>query len=404
MITKKLKVHIVGSGCDRRLLDSGQLSQYFKLNHCLLTSSAGSADYIVISTCAMSDVQELTSLKLIKKFKKYNGKLIIHGCLPHIAPESLKKLNTNLQIGSKDLHSIDQYFPEFKVKYVDVPRVSGLHPDRPLIDKFVNKFNLSADFFYTCYTAAKFKLKNIHTTLHPRIRKGTYLKISSGCPEQCSYCAIKKAVGNLKSIPIKTCLDNYQELLNKGHSNFILLGDNTGSYGMDIDSSFKEILEKMSEVDRAFKVTWTISELHPRFAILFEEEMLKYINAGKIIEICVPIQSGCDRVLNLMSRSYRSVDIRRTLQHFRLASNTLKLNTDIIVGFPTETDDEFVATTKLVTDVKFNQVQIFKYSQRTGTTAANTLENKTVADKEIIKRFKIAMKAFDKQHISYTYQ
>jgi MiaB/RimO family radical SAM methylthiotransferase len=404
-MNKKIKVHIVGNGCDRRLLESSKLSQYFKENKCEVINSPAEADYIFVNTCAMSKGAEDTSFNLIKQFEKYKGEVIVHGCLPAIAPT---RFNENFQgtfFHSKSIEDIDKHFTDFETKFTDVQDPVGLAQDQSFLSKFFNKFEISWNFFVILYVALKFKLKNKKAPLHPRLREGLYFQISRGCSEACTYCAIPKAVGSIKSKPLEQCLVEYKQKLEEGHRRFIFTADNIGLYGLDLKTNFADLLNRMGEIDSAYEgVKWLILELHPRWAIKYKEEILKHIKSGKIEELCVPIQSGSDRLLQLMKRHNHFHDTLNVLETFREASPSLKFNTDVLIGYPTETEDDFMDTIKLITRGKFDRVQFFGYADRENTPANDFPVMEKISNKIILKRLYTAMKILDKEQISYTYQ
>lgn len=402
---KKLKVHIVGNGCDRRLLESSKLSNYFKENKCEIVDSPKNADYIFVNTCAMSKGAEDTSFNLIKQYEKYPGELIVHGCLPAISPTRFNQNFNGTFFDSKNIEEIDNLFEKFDTKFSDIGDARNLSQDRSALSKFINKFEFSFNFISILWVALKFKIKNLKAPLHPRLRTGVYLQISRGCSEACSYCAIPKAVGTIKSKPLEQCLFEYQKMLEEGKRRFIFTADNIGLYGLDVKSSFAELLNRMGQIDGAYEgVKWLILELHPRWAIKYQDELLKHIESGKIEELCVPIQSGSDRLLQLMKRHNRFLETLHVLEKFRRASPILKFNTDVLIGFPTETDDDFMDTVKLITRGGFNRVQFFGYADRENTPSIDFPESEKNSNKKILKRLRIAMKILDREKISYTYQ
>lgn len=402
---KKLKIHIVGNGCDRRLLESSKLSSYFSENKCEIVDSPKQADYIFVNTCAMSKGAEDTSVNLIKQYEKYPGELIVHGCLPAISPTRFGQSFKGTYFDSKNIEEIDSVFSQFETKYSEVSDPRELSKDRSFLSKFLNKFELSFNFLYILRVALKFKMKNIKAPFHPRLREGVYLQISRGCSEACSYCAIPRAVGTIKSKPLEQCLADYKSMLESGERRFIFTADNIGLYGLDQKSNFAELLEQMNLVDQKYAgVKWLILELHPRWAIKYQDELIKHIASGKIEELCIPIQSGSDRLLQLMKRHNRFLETLQVLEKFREASRRLKFNTDVLIGFPTETDEEFMDTIKLITRGGFNRVQFFGYADRENTPSKDLPLTAKICNKDILKRLKVAMKILDKEKIYYTYQ
>lgn len=406
---KELKVFIASNGCDRRLLDSQKISEFFQNESHVIAPSPKDADFIFINTCAMSQTAEDTSVNLIKKYLDYDGKIVVHGCLPQIAPSRFSKEFEEkkiIKIDAKDLEGkMDELFPSFNTKFSEFPDPVALAQDQSLISKVINKFKFDEVFFLTCLSALKFKLKNPTKPLHPRVKLGAYLQIGSGCSDNCTYCAIPRAIGGMKSKAQDQVLREYARILEKGENSFIFTADNLGLYGLDIGTSLPSLLDDMHSIDTKYrKVHWTFNELHPKWLLKYKPTILNYVSNGKIKELCVPIQSGSDRILQLMKRNNKAAETQTVLEEVRKAAPALRLTTDVIIGFPTETDEEFLSTIKMIARVGFDQVMFFSYGKREGTPSADMTVNEEENRKNIIRRFKMASKLLDKERISYTFQ
>jgi MiaB/RimO family radical SAM methylthiotransferase len=406
---KSYKIYIASNGCDRRLLDSQKITDFFKADNHFITKVPKEADYIFVNTCAMSQTAEDTSVNLIKKHLGYKAKLVVHGCLPQIAPMRYEKEFSEgkiIKIDSKDLNNkMDDIFPYSQVKFSSLPDPAVLAKDQGIFSKIVNKIKFNEIFFLTCISAIKFKLKNLNQPLHPRLKKGSYLQIGSGCTDSCTYCAIPRAIGGMKSKTIDNILRDYARILEKGEDSFILTADNLGLYGLDLGTNLTVLLDEMSKIDTYYrKVTWTFNELHPKWVLRYFQHIADYVKSGKIKELCIPIQSGSNRILDLMKRNYKSEETLVALQKIRNASLGLRLTTDVIIGFPTETDEEFLETIRLIAKVRFDQVMFFSYGKREGTQALQLDFNELENENNIKRRFKMAMKLLDREKINYTFQ
>lgn len=395
------KVHIICNGCDRRLLDAAKTRVFFEKNNCTVINQPEEADYILFYTCGFSQSQENTCINLIKQLSKNDGELIVLGCLPALAPSKFKETFSGRFLHSSDLNDLDQFFPDFLTKFQTIADANDLYPDLSLMRKFTTKFEWSINFFYSCLTVLKFKMKNSSAPLHRGIREGAYLRISGGCFDKCTYCAIPNAIGGLKSKPLAQITKEYQGLIESGQHTFIFSADNVGSYGIDSQTSFSELLQVLSKHDQGKDVKWIIGELHPIWAVKHQDELLKHIRSGKIIELMIPVQSGSERILKLMKRDHNLPAIEAALQKFRSANPKLRFNTDIIIGFPSETDGEFNDSIDLVTRIGFDQLQLFRYTDREGTRASE-LSHKIAPD-IIVARLKKAMKILDKTKTTYLY-
>ncbi len=403
------KVYISSNGCDRRLLDSQKVSDFFQNEKHLIVKNPSEADYIFINTCAMSQTAEDTSVNLIKRHMGYKGKIVVHGCLPQIAPARIGNEFFNkeiIKIDAKDLDKrMDEMFPGANQKFSQTPDPIVLAKDQNFLSKVINKIKFNKMFYLTCLAAFKFKIKNFNQPLHPRIKKGAYLQIGSGCSDNCTYCAIPRAIGPMKSKTMDQVLREYARILEKGESSFVFTSDNLGLYGLEIGTNLMNLFDEMAKIDAHYrKVFWTINELHPKWLIRFCDQLVRHVELGKIRELCVPIQSGNDRILELMKRNNKAHLATDSLLKIRNASSSLRLTTDVIIGFPTETDDEFLDTVKMIVKVRFNQVMFFSFGKREGTEAAKYNLDENENKENIIRRFKMAMKLLDQEKISYTFQ
>ncbi|MFH1416483.1 MAG: radical SAM protein [Elusimicrobiota bacterium] len=398
-----LKIFIISNGCDRRMLDASRLEEYFRVNGCSLIKTPERADYIVFVTCAFTGAKEQDCFRILSKYSRLKGKLVILGCLPGIAPERLnKEFNGLVCLKTEDLGEIDGIFQDFKVKIQEIAESNNLFRDIPLINKMMTKLEPTADFIYKCIITARYKMKNPGSSINcSRNRKGVYLRIGWGCPMNCSYCAIRSAVGPLRSKAPEECFREYEALLHAGQRSFIITADNAGAYGLDIGSSFSELLDGLSRIDTGHEVSWIISELHPVWMIRYRDSLLKNIEKNKITEILCSVQTGSDRISKLMNRETSSADMRKTLRLFRDANDRLELILDVIIGFPTETDEDFMESLDLICKAGASHVNFFAYSDREKTVASGLSGKTGIPD--IHRRLRIAMKILGKKKIDLLY-
>jgi tRNA-2-methylthio-N6-dimethylallyladenosine synthase len=203
-------------------------------------------------------------------------------------------------------------------------------------------------------------LRFITRYLKPKTRKAL-LRVSHGCMDRCAYCTISRAIGRLKSKKIDECVREYSLLLKQGYRNFDLIADNLGEYGLDFGSTFPELLQGLSEADRGLSVKWVLYTLHPNWAIKYNDFLSKYIADGKIMHIICPIQSGSNRILELMNRHYSIEEITGVLKKFRKLQPKLFLDTHLIFGFPSETEKDFLASLNAVKTMHFDVAVLFSY-------------------------------------------
>jgi MiaB/RimO family radical SAM methylthiotransferase len=393
-VAEKQRVHIRSNGCPGQELDVSRLTRYFECNGYTYTARPKKADVIVFLTCCAIESRQQSSLARIRRYRETKADLIVGGCLPDIAPTEFEQVHASKggkYIHTRNVDKIDEYFPQFKIKYKDVPEPNFIFPKRSMIaEKALSEFEFSRRFFNLALASGVLDRKKMKTP---------YLRIGRGCNEQCAYCGIRKAIGPHVSKPIETCLEEYQSLLDQGHRSFKIHSDNTGSYGVDIGSSLSELLTKLVELHQGLSVEWFIVHLEPVWAIKQKEALQAWIGEKLITEILYPVQSGNDRVLRAMRRSCKSEAVMQCLKDFRSANEDLEVYTQFIVGFPSETEQEFLETLDFIRAANFNLVMPFRYYDAPSCTAyelEGKLDEATIED-----RFKRACRAFDEWGISW---
>jgi MiaB/RimO family radical SAM methylthiotransferase len=340
------------------------------------------------------------SLEIIEKLKKYKKEIIIAGCLPEIAKNQLEKFFKGKTISTKDLEKIDEFFKDFQYKFSTVSDSNFPHflpcelllifKTKPLTKIFsLNSFHLIKEF-----------LANMVQSRFSYNRSKTYfLRINQGCLGNCAYCSIKKAIGPLKSKPPENCLEEYKQILNLGCENVVILGDDVGAYGLDLNTSFPELLNRLSKIEQGFFVKWSIKEMHPQWIVKYYLDLLPFIQRGKIIHILCGVQSGSSRILKLMNRYSNIGMVQKVLKEFKKVNPNLKLSAQIIIGFPSETEEDFLKTIEFIREIKFNEVFIYPYSNQEGTIAFK-LPNQ-IPDEIKRRRIKQIVSFLKKEKINY---
>ena len=407
---KKAFIHI--NGCERRELDATRIQNYLIKNKYIIVNSPSKADVIIFIGCAVLDKPTDISFKKIKEFQKYKAELIVAGCIPAIEPNALadrfsgKTLTTEYL--NKKPEKIDQLFPENKVPFKEIK-------DANILFKNMN-INSLFDLITYCLGKSKkidnfyFKLKSYIFTqifgenyvLYRFLFKEKYsfqVRVSWGCPSRCSYCSINKAVGPLESKPIDQCVKELKRGISQGYENIILTGDNVGAYGLDIGKTLPELLYKTSFAAGNYKMM--ILNFHPRWLVKYIKDLEKILIDNKINCIDIPIQSGSTRILKLMNRFSDIEEIKNACKKLKEVAPKLILGTDIIIGFPSETEEEFKKTLDFIRESDFQIGTAIKYSCKIGT-KAEKIEGK-ISTKKIDKRFNYAKKFFKKQGYNIMY-
>ncbi len=397
---KKKQVYITCNGCNRRLLDADRVKRYFIANGWEVSASPKNADYCIFFASALNRVRIDESFDIIERLKKFPGEKLVLGCLMEVAP---KEFNSRWKGGSlavKDMNEIDSFFPDFTIKYKNIPL-----GNTPLIAKNIYK-TISPQVFLKQRISMAMSPNRVADKMYSYIHRKkaenyqtAFIWVSAGCPNNCSFCAERKVVGKPISRPLNEIVDEYKKLIAEGMRNFEFIGDDVGSYGLDINTTLPELFARLNNEDRHIKVNWVLKHLHPKFIVKYKNDLIEIARAGKITEIICCFQSGSNRLLALMNRQHTIEEVIVTLKEFRQALPEIKLATNIIVGFPTETDEEFNQTLQVFDEVYFDRVHMIKYYDAEGSDS-HTIEPK-VSDESIARRIKSAKKFLKQRDIYF---
>jgi threonylcarbamoyladenosine tRNA methylthiotransferase MtaB len=223
-----------------------------------------------------------------------------------------------------------------------------------------------------------------------------YIQIQEGCSMQCSYCSIKDAIGPLRSRPMAEILDEFNSGLVRGFRNFQFMGDNAGSYGLDNNQSFSELLQKVSEIDGEFIVELT--DINPVYLKRIAPGVKSLIEKKRLSSLYVPIQSGSERILRQMKRGSNMSQAKSILRGFREAgSGRFRMGTSVIVGYPGETMEELMSTISFCREARFDWIWCHSFSAQPNQPAAEA--NDMLPAEEIMNRARLLKGMLSKQAV-----
>lgn len=315
------------------------------------------ADIYIVNTCTVTNIADRKSRQMLHRAKKNNPHAIVVavGCYVQTGADAVKKDDAiDLAIGNnckKDIVSVlEEYLRQQESEAVT-----------HIID--IN------------HTDEYEEMKLTKTAEHTR----AYIKIQDGCNQFCSYCIIPYARGRVRSRSEEDILSEVQGIVEAGYQEVVLTGIHISSYGIDRGASeLLQLLSKLHDIDGLRRIR--LGSLEPR--IITEEFVEKLSGMYKICpHFHLSLQSGCDAVLARMNRRYTTGEYFRTTQILRKYYSDPAITTDVIVGFPGESEEEFRVTQEFVSKVQFYEMHIFKYSRRQGTVAANMENQLTEAQK-----------------------
>jgi len=397
---QKASVYIETFACERRLLDAQKIWTYFTKNNYDIVDNPKEAQFIVVITCGFTNAAANVCFGRIEKYKDYDAELIVVGCIPETHEEKLKEIFEGTTISAKNLERIDEVFPGNIVKF------SSIKDDNTMLRntrygsiyhylKYINErfwMTRKTTSFLINHALLKITGPLIYKTFpFNRLfveRSCFYILISRGCIHHCTYCIIREAIGPLKSKPIDQCYEEFNHGIQQGFKTFVLEADDVGPYGVDIGRTLPELLRKLTTIDGHYSIE--LRNTHPYWLLKYQEELAEIVKSKKISSIFFSIQSGSDRILQLMKRHYTPTDVKNLIQRLKEIHPDLKIGVDILIGFPSETVEDFHETLSLFDAIPLDFGDIIPFSCHEET-EASTLEPK-VPEQEKKRRIKEALR------------
>lgn len=411
------KIYIEGAGCNRRKLDLERIRTYLEINGYILVNSPEKADRIIVGTCAFKRKEEDQSVARLEALRKHSGKTVVFGCLPDIAPERFASFGDLPKVAPKELEKIGVLFSGSQQAFNDVSESHLLPTGRASMKS--SRHNLAMlkigseldvrDVMQQALVAGGQRFRSLLNKT-PEL---FYLLVCRGCLGKCSYCAIRRSIGPVKSKPVAAIIEDLQAGISQGYREFVILGDDTGCYGVDIGSSLTELIDALASsceehVPSVVQKTGPASppalhlrEVHPKFLIAYADSLSRSSGMTKVRSLLCPIQSGSDRILEKMEREHTMKDLAMVLNKLKREYPWMTISTQIIVGFPGERDDEFRQTLEVVKDIAFDSVVIFPYDNKGGT-SASMLPGR-VSPQVVRKRMRDSFRYFRKTGIQALY-
>ena len=396
---QKASVFIEAAACERRFIDAQKIRTYLTKNNYDVVDNPKKAQFIVLVTCGFTNAVANVCFGKIQKYKEYDAKLIVVGCIPETHGEKLKEIFDGPTISTKNLERIDEVFPGNVIKFTSIkddnemPRNSRYQSIYLYIKYLAERFWLTRKItsFLVNHALIKITGQLIYKTFpFNRLfieQSCFYILISRGCIHNCAYCIIRKAIGPLKSKSIDQCYAEFNSGIERGYKTFILEADDVGPYGVDIGRTLPELLRKLTAVAGHYSIE--LRNTHPYWLLKYQEELEEIVKSKKISNIFCSIQSGNDRILQLMKRHYTSKEIKNLVQRLKKIHPDIKIGVDILVGFPSETVKDFHETLSLFDTIPLDFGDIIPFSCHEGT-PASTMEPK-VSEQEKKRRIKEAL-------------
>jgi tRNA A37 methylthiotransferase MiaB len=364
-------------GCPRRDVDAERIANYLVANGLKRTSSDEEADYLVVITCGLTQKQANDSINCIVDFQKCKGRIFVYGCLPAMDPEKVKAVYQDRALLTKDIEQLDDFF-NLPIKFKDIPDANKAIQPLSYFQKIKIKRESIIGYLPKVIEILKHRLYSF--LKKPSVEglpggigfdnKFFTLRIAEGCAGSCSYCTIKKAIGRVRSKPVPVILHELRAGLLKKNYRINIISSDTGAYGVDIGSSLPELLSAILNENSKITIEF-IQDLHPYWICRYKEEMLKLIETKRIKSILTAVQSGDERILRLMNRHMEINEFTCVIRQMKEIYPQLRLRTQVIVGFPAETEEGVDATITFLKKSKFDEIDLFAYYEVKGADSEN---------------------------------
>ena len=321
------------------------------------TRNLSDADVIVVNTCAVKGPTQRRVLRRLRELRELDGKpIVVAGCLPLIDLKSIERIGTFAGLVScHSLGSISTVVEKIAKGETNVRELDHLMLEKPSMPKLRSN-NVSA-----------------------------IVAIAEGCISNCSYCSVRLARGKLRSFDEKAILSEIKKVLDNSSREILLTAQDTAAYGIDSGKTLPELLNKIVDIDGKFMVR--VGMMNPKTTKHILPKLLDVYESEKIYKfVHLPVQSGDDDVLQAMRRGYTVDDFLKIVDGFREKFDDLYLATDIIVGFPTEGEEEFTNSCELIEKVRPDKVNLTRFSPMPGTDAAKM---KQVNEREVKRRSRL---------------
>ena len=372
---KMKKVAFCTLGCKVNQYETNAMEQAFIKAGYEIVEFGDIADVYVINTCTVTNMSDKKSRQMIRKAKQLNKNSIVVavGCYAQVSKDKLEDIKeVDLILGNNEKKDIVKYIEDFQKEKI-------VHLEDVLHQKEFIDFG---------------------TTVHMEKTRAV-IKVQDGCDRFCSYCIIPYARGRVRSRNLESVTKEIKALADNGVKEVVLTGIHIASYGKDFKDNISliELVEEINKIDGIQRIR--LGSLEPT---IINEEFLERLS--KLDKIChhfhLSLQSGCNETLKRMNRRYTTEEFKNVVDLLRSTYKDVILTTDIIVGFPGETEEEFDKTYEFLKEINFYKMHIFKYSRRKGT-KADLMENQISADIQE-QRSKKLLELSDKNQKEYNEQ
>ena len=354
------------------------MAQKFKEKGYKVIEGEAKADIYVINTCTVTNMSDRKSRQMLRRMKDINKNAIIVacGCYVQVSKEEVEQMEEiDLVLGNNEKKNIVEYVEKYIEENKKEENMEDVMQQREFVD--------FGDVTYTEKTRA-------------------VIKVQDGCDRFCSYCIIPYARGRVRSRKPQSVISEIEKIAKQGIQEVVVTGIHVASYGKDFNNDYKliDLLEEINKIEGIKRIR--LGSIEP---LLITEEFVERLK--KLEKIChhfhLSLQSGCDETLKRMNRRYTIEEFKEIVNRLRKNYEDVILTTDIIVGFPGETEEEFNKTYEFLKDIKFYKMHVFKYSPRKGTKAAKMPKQIDGKQKEMRSKKLIELSDFNEKTYNEAY-
>lgn len=332
-------------GCKVNQYETNAMEQQFIQNNYKIVDNTEKADIYVINTCTVTNMADRKSRQMLRRVKEINQSavIVVCGCYAQVAKTELEQIpEVDIILGINEKNKIVQIVEEYLASKNNIIEVADVSKQKEFLD--------FGDVTYTEKNRA-------------------VIKVQDGCNMFCSYCLIPYARGGIRSRKIENVVSEIEKIAKQGIKEVVITGIHVASYGKDFENENIRLINLLEEINKIEGIERIrLSSLEPT---IVDEEFAQRLS--KLEKICdhfhLSLQSGCDATLKRMNRKYTTARYKEATEILRKFYPNANFTTDVIVGFPGETDEEFNQTYKFLKEIEFYKMHIFKYSPRKGTVA-----------------------------------
>ena len=383
-------IYINSNGCAVLKHETERIARYFELNGWTLVKSPGVSDVVILTCCGVTHNEEDEAIKMLRQLENVRAKdsqIIVSGCMPAFAKERVLDVSPQATILKyAELSELDN------IIMADIPFESVYYNAHPVLETEDNSecdmdtdLSVMRKIDQLCSSDECERAWNVST-----LRRYMWddsrtfqIKVSYGCPGNCSYCATKLGIGDFRSVDKEFVLKQFVEGLEKGYTYFMLMGDEIGAYGRDINTSLPNLLQQMYDLSEG-KAVISIRYIHPDILVSLYGQLRKFFSTGFVNYFCCAIQSASPTVLKRMNRNPNLEPFICCMEDMNRHKYPVSKHTQIIVGFPGETSEDLLLTMDAIRRCQFDHININLFSPRRHTLACNM--DATVTQEEKVFR------------------